>query len=106
MSIINISFDTKTKKCVATIDGTQLADVSNISIFKDYDDPEKSYIDLQMRSKIKDESVVVYTNITASHSLITTLNDPILKDVIEYRSSYGKKILLGAYALMGKKPPK
>ena len=61
MAMINVSFDTSTKKCTASINGQALNDVDSISIYKykNYEGEEVGEIEVHMRSEEEDGMVKV-----------------------------------------------
>ena len=96
MAVINVSYDTKTKKFNATIDGAQLLNVESIDIYKSYDNPKESHIDVRMRQEIEGEDIVVFTNVTASKK------DMDVRPIEDYRVVDKAQLTKGAYTLMGR----
>ena len=102
MTKISIVFDTETKENSVSINGQLLPNVQYVNIGRDYDNPEKSYIDITMKQEMPDEKMVVYTNITASERN----TEAEVKDIEECVTVDNKKMIAGAYAMLGKKVPK
>ena len=67
MAIINISFDTSTKKCSVSLNGQALNDVEGISIYKykNYEGEEVGEIEVSMRTS-EDDGMVKVTRLYAS----------------------------------------
>lgn len=97
MATVNISFDTKTKKCSVTMNGSPVSNVERIDIMKGYgvDENDDAYMmDLVLKEKDKDEGVQVMTNVMARKqeleqqygTKVSLLDDyqPINKEKLSY----------------------
>jgi len=83
------------------MDGGELSNVENIYMYRNYDEPDKSRIEITMKHENKDEDIVVFTNVTASET-----EGVVHKDVNQYNNRPNEQIIVGAFKLCGKIPPK
>jgi hypothetical protein len=102
MAKINVSFDTITKEFNVLFNGQTMPNVQYVSIYNDYDNPDKAHIEVSMREESKDDGVVVYTNVSASKRF----PDAEVVDIDEYVKPKSEGLVRGAYTLMRKNQPK
>lgn len=67
MANINISFNTKDKKCSVSVNGQILDNVNSVLIDKyEYNDEEEAHIEITMREVMEDDGMAKVTRLYAS----------------------------------------
>lgn len=105
MATVNISFDTKTKKCSVTMNGSPVSNVQEIMIHKGYDvDSEDQYMmDLILKEENKDEGVRVMTNVMARKKELEEKYEGSVSLLDNYQPIDKKKLSQSIANMMGKK---
>lgn len=103
MSNIIINYDTSEKKCYVTIDGVEIPNVRNVSLYSDYDNPEKKHIDVNMEEKVGD--IDVFTSLVASDNdeIKSRRKDKTIGNIDDYPRPNFDDIAIGVSKMIGKK---
>jgi len=64
MAIVNVSYDTKTKEAVCSINGTVIDKITSISFYKEYDS-EKNSMSITIEDPKEEDGLSVYTSVYA-----------------------------------------